>query len=189
MYHTSSDISTAARRPVISPLTSKTSIQCNINGSASSCYLPLRDKDNDGEMHSYLGVIFPTQGHLTQSDLWSLKLALIAVLWKLNHTNHPGEGYGQYLHTNTKQVLISNISFSLPKCMGEYFVITDATFTDIRKKITYSQWEAEKLPKKTLTPCAPPSHKSSSAPSTTTTTPAPRKRDRGVLSTSLKNKS
>ena len=31
--------------------------------------------------------------------------------------------------------------------MGEYFVITDATFTDIRKKITYSQWEAEKTPK------------------------------------------
>ena len=95
-------------------------------------------------VHANLGVISPIQGRPIQGALWYLKMALITGLQKLEHPNHPRKGYGQYLHTSSEQGLIFNILFSLPKIMGEYFVVPDDAFTDTRQKISQSQWEAEK---------------------------------------------
>ena len=94
-------------------------------------------------VHDSLGVIYTIQGRQTQVTIWTLKFSLIAGLRKLNHMNHPIKGYGQYLCTNAKQGLISNIYFSMQKQMGEYFVIPDSAFTNMRQTISESQWEAE----------------------------------------------
>ena len=90
-------------------------------------------------VHAALGVIYTIQGPRRQGALCSLKLALIASLHKIKHLGKTSERYGQYICTNAKQVLLSNIRFSLPKRMGEYFIIPDSSFTDIRQKISHSK--------------------------------------------------
>ena len=66
-------------------------------------------------VHAALDMISTIQGRLEKGVLWSLRLVLITGIHKFKHTNHPIEGYGQYLRTNVDQGIIYNICFRPPQ--------------------------------------------------------------------------
>ena len=119
------------RQKQVSSARSKAGLHPIISPSAKKMMVKFKIK----AVHAALGVISPIQVRPSQGALWSLKLDLVDGLRKLKHTNHPSEGYFQYLCTNSDQGLISNIYFGIPKCMGEYFVIPDASFANTRQEI------------------------------------------------------
>ena len=87
-----------------------------------------------------IGHVAKIYGHPTQATLWQLKSRLIKTLRQLKHTDHPTEGHAPYLRSVTEQALVSNVRWTTPSPMGEYFVILITALTNTEQRTEEKKW-------------------------------------------------
>ena len=75
------------------------------------------------DVNALLIPIQKIQGHPTFSSLWHLAQAFYDALRKLDHADHPTDGWAGYLMTKEEFALRSTTACTGPEIVGKYFVM------------------------------------------------------------------
>ena len=81
----------------------------------------------------------PLDGRPTQGSLWRLKKHLVDGLRKLQHPDHPSEGWAGYMRSVAEHDLVLNIQYQPLVLQGDYFAITSTAITDTEQRVEESK--------------------------------------------------
>ena len=78
---------------------------------------------------AFLNQIQKIQGRPTFGSLWHLAQVFYDALCKLDHVNHPTDGWSGYLMTKEKFALRSATTWTHPEVVGKFFIIPITAIT------------------------------------------------------------
>ena len=59
---------------------------------------------------------------------------------QIKHPDHPTEGHAPYLRSVAEQALVSNVRWTTPLPMGEYFIIDITALADREQRTEEKRW-------------------------------------------------
>ena len=88
--------------------------------------------------------IHQVPGRPTFRTLWQLSQEIQECLVKIEHLDHPDEGYAGYMMTQESYVLYSKIRCQNPEEVENYFIVPTTAITDTNQKSEERKWQARK---------------------------------------------
>ena len=90
-------------------------------------------------VNALLAQIHQINGRPNFSSLWNLAYEIYDALRKLDHPNHPADGWSGYLMTREEYSLQSAIAWQDPEDVGKYFTMPNTAITTCDQSVAKGQ--------------------------------------------------